>query len=96
MVIKDGTPDSFGVMRSDSEIQLNSYGLIFAAIILGWALNYLTFLDGEARLQDPFFISWLTTDCIILMLRLFYSYFQKYFTKNGEIVKNIYTMKVVQ
>lgn len=96
LVRKNGSPDEYGVMRSVQEIKLNSFGMLYAAIILGWSVNYLAFLKSEERLQDPFFISWLTIDCIILMVQLVYSYIQKVALKNGEIIKNIYTMKTVQ
>lgn len=83
-------------MRSPKEMQLNSIGMLYAAIILGWSINYLVFLEEEERLQDPFFISWLTIDCIILMVQLVYSYVQKIALMNGEIIKNVYTMMTVQ
>lgn len=68
MIMKYGYPDRRGVMRSDFEIQLDSFGMVFAAIILGWSINYLVFLDEKQRLANPFFISWLNIDCIILMI----------------------------
>lgn len=50
MIFKNGVPDSYGVLISSSERTINTVGMIGAAIILGWSLNFLFFLEEKSRL----------------------------------------------